>query len=213
MPAEATTRYYIFENGSRRYRNADSRRFVSRAAVRASLDTVLDVQMERARSLSADLVAGNVTLSEWRSEMVTALKISHLEGAAVARGGWLQLTQADYSWLSNQRIRPQLTYLQNFHDDLAYGRAPMDGTIASRAAMYVEAGVGTNRQMESRMAEDRGEELERNIGMDDDRTCDGCQDASDQGWVPLGTLIPVGERDCLSNDRCFLDFRTGRPDE
>ncbi len=210
--AEQSQRYYTWQDSTRRYRNADSGRFVSRAAVRASLDHVVEQQMDHVRALSADLVSGDLSLAAWRTSMVTALKTSHLEGAAVAKGGWLALTTDDYRWVTD-RVRGQLTYLQRFHDDLAYGRAPMDGTVANRAAMYVEAGVATNRAMESRMAVDRGEELERNIGNDDDHTCEGCQDATDAGWVPIGTLPEVGQRDCMSNCRCWMDFRTGNPDD
>ncbi len=199
--------YYRWNPASERY-IAPSGRYVSRAAVRASLDSVLDMQMERVRTLSQDLVAGNLSLSGWRAEMVTSIKVAQLEGASVARGGWLQLTTSDYTWVT-QRIRDQLGYLQRFHDDLAYGRVPMDGTIASRAAMYVEAGRGTQREMERRMAGARGEELEKNIGGDSASSCGECSDCGQAGWVPLGTLPAVGSRTCLSRCRCYLRFKMG----
>jgi hypothetical protein len=30
---------------------------------------------------------------------------------------------------------------------------------------------------------------------------------AERGYVPIGTLIPIGERDCLGNDKCSMLFR------
>lgn len=201
---------FLWNEGAGRYRGTDGR-FVSRAAVRATLDVVLGKQMARARGLSEQLVAGDVGLTTWRREMGLAVKAVHLEGAAVARGGWLAMTQVDYQW-TGERVRSQLAYLQAFHDDLASGAAPMDGTVASRAEMYIEAGRSTQRQMETRMAIGRGKDMEKNIGGDGAGSCDGCMQAGGQGWVPIGTLTPVGARDCRSRCKCWMNYRnTGSP--
>ena len=37
--------------------------------------------------------------------------------------------------------------------------------------------------------------------------CQGCVDEADRGWVPISTIVPIGQRTCKMNDRCFLEFR------
>jgi hypothetical protein len=196
---------FRWNGGAARY-IAPTGRFVSRSAVRATLDVVLDVQADRVRALSEGLVAGTTTLATWRTAMVQAIKVAHLEGAAVARGGWHAMTQEDYEW-TGERIHAQLTWLQQFHDNLASGFVPLDGSIASRAEMYVAAGRGTQREMERRMAQARGVQSEKNVLGPADH-CAGCLDATAQGWVPIGTLPPIGDRTCLSNCHCWLIFKT-----
>lgn len=203
--------YFLWSSAAERYRGP-SGRFVSRSAVRATLDATLDVQMAKVRALSDALVDGGVELPVWRQAMSEALKTGHLEGAAVAKGGWAQLEQADFEWVG-QRVRGQLDYLQRFHDDMASGFAPMDGTVASRAEMYVEQGRATQREMERRMAASRGVDLEKNILGGSRDPCGECPGLSAMGWVPVGTLPPVGSRACLSRCHCHLNFRTTRPPE
>lgn len=202
------TVYYRWNGNSERY-IAPSGRFVSRSAVRATLDVVLDRQMSRISAVSDALVAGDVELPVWRQHMLEAVKTAHLEGAAVAKGGWMRLTQDDYEWVG-QRVRGQLTYLQAFHDSLASGIAPMDGTVGSRAAMYVEAGRGTQRVMEARMAQARGVDQEKNVLGGSRDPCSECPALSAMGWQPVGSLPPVGARQCLSRCKCHLLFRTTR---
>ncbi len=200
--------YYRWNPGSERY-IAPSGQFVSRAAVRATLDVVLEVQQNRVRTLTSGVVSGDVSLTDWRSGMVTALKTSHLEALAVARGGWAQVRQSDYEWAGGQRVRPQLTYLQKFHDDIASGIVPLnEASIASRAMMYIENGRGTNREAERLMGVERGATEERNqLGGSQD-PCSECPALSDMGWVPIGSLPQVGARACLSRCKCWIATRT-----
>lgn len=167
---------------------------------------VLAVQMERVRALSEQLVAGDAALPAWRATMAEALKAAHLEGAAVARGGWAQLSDADFQWVG-QRVRAEIGYLQQFEDGLASGLIPLDGNVAARAEMYVEQGRATQREMERRMAIGRGVTQERNVLGGSSRPCGECPSLSSLGWVPAGTLPAVGARQCLSRCRCHLNFR------
>lgn len=162
--------------------------------------------MQRVRDLSQSLSTGNLSLIDWRADMVQAIKTAHLEGAAVARGGWPQMQQSHYEWVG-QRVQGQLEYLQNFHDQIASGDQPLDGTLANRAEMYVEAGRATHRVAEQLMGEERGHTQERNMLGASQHPCGQCPGLSAQGWVPIGALPPVGTRSCLSRCRCSVMTR------
>jgi hypothetical protein len=54
--------------------------------------------------------------------------------------------------------------------------------------------------------EARGAEEERSIlGATD--SCEECIEEAEKDWSPIGSLIPVGSRTCLSSCKCVFDYR------
>jgi len=37
--------------------------------------------------------------------------------------------------------------------------------------------------------------------------CDGCLAEAGKGWRPIGTLLPIGGRDCKARCRCHFEYR------
>ena len=74
--------------------------------------------------------------------MMPEIKMSHLANAAAAKGGWDQMSQADYG-RAGQAIRAQYDYLNKFAQQVADGTQKLDGTLTRRAQMYAEAGRDT----------------------------------------------------------------------
>jgi len=35
----------------------------------------------------------------------------------------------------------------------------------------------------------------------------GCVELADLGWVPISTLVPIGDAECLTNCMCHVDYR------
>lgn len=196
---------FEWEPRAQRYRDQPSGRFVPRSAVRATLDVVLDKQMARVRAMSESLASGSTTLPEWRQGMVQAIKTAHLEGVAVARGGWAQLTDDHYQW-TGQRVAGQLHYLENFSQQIATGEQAPEG-IAARAEMYIESGRASHREQERLMGAEQGFTEERNFLGSSRETCSECAGLYGLGWVPIGTLPDVGSRQCLSRCRCSIATR------
>jgi hypothetical protein len=195
---------FSFSPETGRYRLA-SGRFVPDVTVREALDTVIQAQADQMRSLTQSLIDGAITLADWQRQSIQAIKLAHLEGLALARGGWQQLTQADFGWVG-QRLRVQYTYLSQFAQQIADGSQTLGAGALVRAEMYAEAGRATHREAQRRLAEDRGMVEERNqLGAVDH--CGGCVSQTAAGWVPLGTLVPVGSRDCLSRCGCWMQWR------
>lgn len=180
-------------------------RFVSRLVVRAALDRALDARSAVVRALSGQLRDRRITLAEWETRMMAEVKAAHLYSAAAAKGGWAQMTQADYGRVG-AAVRDQYGYLRRFGRQIASGEQPLDGVFLARAEMYGQAGRKTHHEFERREMELRGMNEERNVlGVADH--CDQCVGETQRGWVPIGTLKPVGARTCVTRCKCTIQYR------
>lgn len=195
---------YTWDTNARRYRDALGR-FVDERKIRAELDLTLGKVAERMNALSADLQGGRISLDVWHAEMRLAVKNTHVMSAALAKGGWGQLTQRDYGRIG-AAVRKQYDYLNGFANEVALGRQTLNGRFLVRAKLYAQAA----RMMFERIREAEmiaaGMNEERNIlGFADH--CFDCVAMTALGWVLIGTLIPIGERQCGPNCKCRKAYR------
>ena len=201
---------YRYNETAGRY--IDSRgRFVSGDTVRASLDNVLDGLATRAQVTSEGLRTGVTSLAEWQRDMMGIIKDTHLTAAAAYKGGWAQMTQADYGW-AGQIIREEYAYLRDFAESIADGSQKLDGTLRRRAALYEQQGRPTYYKFAQADLRGRGYDLERSI-LNPAEHCDLCISEAARGFVPIGELIPIGQRTCRSNDRCSMEYRNSATEE
>lgn len=189
----------------RRYIGANGR-ILSTATVRASIDaTLLNYQID-ARRLAGQLRDGTLSLQAWDEQMRRLVKDANLLGAASARGGWVQLI-GDKASLgrAGREIRKQYAFLDAFVRDIGSGKQSLAG-IESRAVMYAQASRGTFE--DERLAQERaaGYDEERSIRHASD-SCEGCIREAGRGWVPIGTLVHIGDRNCLTRCRCNIERR------
>ncbi len=188
-----------------RYIN-QSGNFVSFADVRSYLDEVLDRHERKIMSLSSALREGSINVQQWQAGMKDALKDLHLVSGALARGGWAQMSQADYGRVGNQ-LRFQYERLAKFAQQIERG-LPFDGRFIRRTRLYAQSGrVSYTAALRQEMAL-RGYTEEQSVLAAADH-CSECVAEADKGWVKIGTLINIGERICKSNCRCHLEFREG----
>lgn len=157
------------------------------------------------RTLTQSLIDGDIPLAEWQRRAMQTVKVAHLEGLALANGGWSQLNQVDFGWVG-QRIREQYRYLGAFALQMADTRQQLGPGALARAEMYAEAARATHREAQRRDARGRGMDEERNR-LSAAESCGSCIAQSAAGWVPLGTLVPCGSRECLSRCKCSLSYR------
>lgn len=204
MRRSSLTPAYTYSETAGRYRGA-SGRFVSAAKVRAALDTALDRAEQAVAANTEALRAGTIDLATWQTQMAREVKNVHLASAALAKGGWAQMSPADLG-RAGQRIRTQYEYLRNFAAQIASGEQRLDGTLGRRAGLYVQAGRTTYHAQEREERRKRGATEERNVLHASD-SCAGCLDADALGWVALGTLPLPGTRLCKTNCRCSVETR------
>jgi hypothetical protein len=79
---------YRWAEGTARYRDAESGRFVPAAQVRGAVDTVIQATSDRLQQITGGLSSGALTIEDWRTLMAQELKGLHLAAATAAKGGW-----------------------------------------------------------------------------------------------------------------------------
>ncbi len=180
------------------------RRRVPTAAVLYQLDQVMTKLGNEARATSLDRA---VPVNEWALRVAGISATSELIAGAVAAGGWARLgvVRGDVE----AQIASELGYLDVFADDVVAGRVPRDGRFARRAMLYGAAGWGFYMLLRGREAARRGYGEERNILDPGAEHCQECVGETDKGWQPLGSLVPIGGRQCRSGCRCRMEYRNG----
>jgi hypothetical protein len=195
---------YTWDRRAQRYRSA-SGTFVSARTVRQALDDALRSIRREMRATAQSMRRGEISVGQWRVAMEEAIKDVHLFSAALAKGGWGQMTQADYGRVGRV-VRRQYGYLEDFALEVADGAIPLDGRVLNRVEMYFEAGRGTFHKTQDREVGDDEFDEERSIRHASD-SCDDCLAEEGKGWQPRGEMIPIGERQCLSRCKCTKEYR------
>lgn len=201
--------YFRYNTTAKRYVDTGGR-FVSREAVRLGLDVALDGTRADMLAASEALRAGG-SLDVWISEMRLAAKDAALYSSAAARGGWAQMTPADYGRVGRM-LRDQYAYLDRFAADIADPDKPysLDGAFLSRAGSYAYAGRRLYHAIEREEMEELGAAEERNVELQGAEHCKGensCEVETARGWVPLGALRPIGTRKCMNHCKCRIEYR------
>jgi hypothetical protein len=194
-----------FDDRSGRFRDTRSGRFVSDVQVRAVVDDVADAASERMAQASARLLNGELSLGAWQAEMQAAIKLVHVSAAAIAHGGAEQMTAARWGAIGPV-IRAEYGYLRDFAAQIQSGAQPLNGSLTSRARQYGQAARAQFERVRGRDQQQRGYQSERNV-LHSGESCSQCKSESARGWVPTGSLVPVGQRICRGNCRCSVDYR------
>ncbi len=200
---------FTYSQSALAYRDSQGRQ-VSQRVINQAVDAVIRGASTRMVALSMQLQEGTLTLAAWQEAMAAEMKPLHVGAAAMGRGGWQQMTPADWGWTGHE-LRNQYAYLRNFAHDIATGKQPLDGRLLNRARLYAEAARGTHREMQRRIAQQSGRTQELNQLGGSDRHCGTCVGCTAQGWVPIGTLPRVGGRTCGTNCHCTITTRHQPP--
>lgn len=203
--ASPLTPDYLWNEKAAQYVDANTKRFVSRQVIRDQLDKVMDASSAQMAKLSEQLRAGELSLAEWQAGMMQQIKTTHLAAGAMQRGGWQQMTQADFGRVG-RIVRREYRFLDSLAREINFGKQKLDGTLARRARQYGQAGRQSYYQFWDNEIDKRGFDEERSVLNPADH-CKGCLSEAAKGWQPLGQMIPLGQRDCRANDRCDKEYR------
>lgn len=192
-------------NGTRYY-DRDTGRFISSSKVRDALESVMEQSALNMNALSQQLIDGNISLAGWQSSMMQQIKLAHTAGAAAAQGGFAQMSQSDWGF-AGRLIRTQYEFLDKFAGQIASGEQQLNGQVLFRADLYGQAPRGTYEAQRQRLEVANGMEEEINDLEKDGANCEGCLAQAEMGWVPVGTLDPIGSQECNNNCRCERRYR------
>lgn len=209
--ANPLTPDYLWNEAAAQYVNAKTGRFVSRQVIRDQLDLVMDASSQAMKTISESLRNGDISLAEWQTEMMQQIKTTHLAAGAMQRGGWQQMTQADFGRVGRV-VRNEYGFLRNFAEQIASGEQKLDGTLGRRATQYGQAGRETYYQFWDNKLDGRGFDEERSILNPADH-CSQCVEEAGKGFQPIGEMVPIGQRICRANDRCDKEYRNSQTGE
>ena len=204
---------FTWNDGAGRFRN-ERGRFLSAKQVRSMIDRTLADHQRSVATLTEQLRSRQLSLQEWERRVKVELKDLHLYSAMSALGGRSQLTQQDALRVGRELNR-QYRFLRRFADQIQSGKQRMDGTLVNRTRLYVAAGRGSYQATRQREVQSRGFDQERNV-LTDAEHCEGvgsCVEQTARGWVPIGALIPLGGRKCVTHDQCFIEYRNSQTGE
>lgn len=189
------------------YRDVETGRMVSRDDVREGLENLIDESGVNMNTLTQSLAEGKISLADWQAGMMREIKLTHTASAALANGGWAQMTQSDWG-ATGQLIREQYNYLRNFAKDIADGTQPLDGRMLVRADMYADAGNGTYWEIDKRSHLADGYDLGRRVlepGIDH---CEDCEEYASEGWMPIDEIPEIGNSQCTTRCRCEIEYKS-----
>lgn len=195
---------YVWDVAAAQYRNRLTGRFVSRSAIRLLLDDAISAEAIAMANNLKKLSAGALTLDAWYAAMRQSIKLIHLWAASAAKGGWAQMTHTEYGYVGST-VRFHYERLARFVEQLALG-LPIGPRELMRVTMYAEAARMTYHVVELPATILAGYTEERNVLDPAAESCAECVSLFGE-WAPIGSLPRPGERLCLTNCRCHLEYR------
>lgn len=208
------TPQYLWNEATHNYIDRKTGDFVSRKVIRGQLDKVIDASSQIMRAISQQLRDGDISLAEWQLEMMQQIKTTHLAGGAMQRGGWQQMSQADFGRVG-RIVRDEYGHLRDLAKLIASGEQKLDGTLVRRSALYGQQGRPTYLTFWDNTAAQRGFDEERSF-LNPAEHCKECVSEDAKGFRKIGQkngMIPIGQRICRSNDRCGKEFRNSKTGE
>jgi hypothetical protein len=196
---------FTYDAKSMRYRNASTGRYISAKEVRSAVDTIIDKEAVAFRGVAQQLIDGKINLAEFQLQMQANVKKLNVAMALAGNGGIANTDQSDLGYIGSL-VKKQYQYLQGMAKQIKNGHQKLDGTLLARVELYAQAARGTHEDVKRRQANQSGMGQEKSVLAEADH-CAGCLSQAKRGWSEIGSLIPVGGRECLVNCHCHFIFR------
>ncbi len=190
------------------YETAQGRISPERLEVISSrLTSLLEEEMV---SSTRKFISGTISLSEFQANSLNFIRRAYVLQASMSRGGWSLMTFADWGWVGS-RIRSQYSFFRELISDVLEGRQLLNESLVTRLRLYIRGARATFIEMRRRLAQFVGATMERRMlsiaeHCKSDRGMEGCVELAARGWVPIGSLPPIGNTPCLMNCKCHYIF-------
>jgi hypothetical protein len=213
LSAEATSRAVddaragILRDNLRRARlwDAFKENRLNLGQARRAIRLIVDDLRDDLRPITETLVRGG-SLNRWFSRMVRALVPANI-AASLAILGTPEPAPADIDSIRSQ-VNKQGGFLAGFYQKIRVGAELLGPKTVAHAEMFAGSPwLSAEEVRREKMARDGYSEERRILGADDGKNCLTCPEQAGLGWVPIGTLLPIGQSECRSNCRCHFVFR------
>src|SRR5262245_19724466 len=155
------------------------------------------------RAIAEQYVAGTINHAEFVIQSKAEIRAGGRGMAMLENGG--ELSKSDLGRIG-AAVKQQYRFFDAFANAVENGDVPLGQGLIARAGLY---GANQFSQFQAfvRVREKKaGITHERNIlGFADH--CAGCLAETGRGWVKIGSLVPIGSRDCLARCRCTYEYR------
>ena len=197
---------YTYDPVRRRYIKPNGK-VVTPAEQRRIGLAIVDESAAALEALTESYVKGSITFEEWAVAMREGVKATHSAMSQLAFGG-KEMMGARQRGLLGALIRNQYAFLGRFALNVESGQVPKGDGMVDRAKMYGEAGWSTYTQSIAQREQHAGAQEERSFLEPDADHCQECFDEAGKDWQPIGTLTPIGQRQCLARCQCEFEYRT-----
>jgi len=193
-----------YDNRIKRYRSARGA-VIAPHRVSEEIERTVARAENRLRLLGRRLTQGKLTLPEWQIASREEIKLLHIATHAVGKGGWQNMTLADWGRVGAD-IRTQYAYHNRFARDIEAGRAAL-GQLEFRAGLYAKParnGFHNNRLREEVAI--GAKECRRILNASE--SCSACTFWAAKGWIPVTEQPEIGSLVCKAFCKCTVEYRT-----
>jgi hypothetical protein len=184
--------------------------------VRKAVDAVVATVRTEVAALGRQVASGEIAVAEWQDSTARLLKTLHVAVGAAGAGGFRNMSPGDTAEVE-QTLRFNFERLEGFAQDVSEVQpvlriVPMtESRIVQRSEMYAAAGSAGYENVRRSNAFEVGYKFERNVLHPADH-CELCVEQESRGWVGIGELVPIGQRDCLTHCQCSMAFARELPE-
>lgn len=189
-----------------------------------NLSVLFAVSVEHDIRAKAEAVAtGRLSIADFQNWLATTIKSLYTSLAALAIGGWRNLTSGVLSIIQGVIDHASGTSfsfarLQQFAQDIQDGTNATVEAIVNRAGLYADSGLPiyeaarVESHANARDDQDRPlflfyrNNLTPGDNCSDTEHAEGCVETTSAGWQLIGTLPEIGLRSCAMRCRCWWSF-------
>ena len=197
---------FKWEPQTRRYRNKETGRFISKEAVYTLTTSRIELAKSDLGTLGQLLLDEKINLKSWQQQTAETLKILHTQQYLLGVGGQKSIQKSDYLEIWRE-LKNQYGYLRNFAVDLTQGKMT-PAQFKARLEMYADAAKVSYFKGEKSAAVRAGfTHSKRILGIAEH--CVDCPQISALGIVKIEDVIyPTQRCICRIRCKCRLQFLT-----
>lgn len=192
---------YAWNDKLHNYVDGSTGRMVKRNDINDLLREVTQGSEKRLQNYGMMAADAQMTPRQFYEAMQQEIKLLTNSNAALAKGGWAQMTPADWG-RNGYQLRQEYANLRQFAQEIADGTLS-GAQIEARAKLYANTTYARYWEIRTEQETAAGKQEERLVTSKDDRVCEECLAQEAMGWQPIGSYNPPIHAGC----RCDVEYQ------